>query len=225
MAIKRRNLEVVDNNPAKMSIFELVKQLEKGAVNPASLSKDALRKCADVYKARGYSNSQIAEILNVDDKTVQRYIKQQREENSLTIGDNFQKNMVGEIIRNWRNQYQRLIKLSYSDDLTPNEIMKAIYFGHQVEKDGVELLERLGYLTKEVFAPEYQQESKIIVIKSGDVDVNKFPAFQNLSTEQKEQIVKMMDERNEVARKINKMMKDLTGEEIFYIPSKEEKKI
>jgi len=102
--------------------------------------------------------------------------------------------------------------------------MKAIYSAHQVEKDMIELLERLGYLTKEVFATGHEEGNKIILIMHGDVDLNKTPAFQKLTTEQKEQIVKMMDERYEVARKINKMMKDLTGEEIFHIPSKEENK-
>jgi hypothetical protein len=34
--------------------------------------------------------------------------------------------------------------------MTANEVMKAIYLAHQVEKDGIELLERLGYLSKTV---------------------------------------------------------------------------
>lgn len=224
MAKDEKAIEAAKVYPDKKSIFDLVKDLEKKAVKPSSLSREALRKCADVYKGRGYSNTQIAEILEVDEKTVQRYIKQQREENSLTIGKNFQKNIVGEIIRNWKTQYQRLLKLSYSDDLTPNEIMKAIYLAHQVEKDGVALLERLGYLTKEVFAPEYQEESRILVIKSGDIDLDKTPAFQSLAAEKKEKILVMMKERNKFTREINKLMKEFTGEEVFHITPEEETK-
>lgn len=95
MSKKEKANEAVKVDFEKMSIFEVVKQLEKQALSPASLNKDVLRKCADVYKGRGYSNSQIAEILEVDQKTVQRYIKQQREENSLVITEGFQKKIVG----------------------------------------------------------------------------------------------------------------------------------
>ena len=143
------NEEKVENGKAKKSIFGLTKQLEHRLINPASLRKEDKKKCADLFKSRGYSNIDIAEILEVDEKTVQRYIKDQREENALAITSNFQKQQIEEVIRHWHAQYYRLLKLSYSEGMTTNEVMKAIYLAHQVEKDGVELLERLGYLTKE----------------------------------------------------------------------------
>ncbi len=132
------------------SILELAKQLENKTINPTGQRKGDLKKCADLFKSRGYSNTDIAEILDVDEKTVQRYIKDQREENALAISSNFQKQIVGEIVRDWHKQYYRLLRLSYSEGMTANEVMKAIYLAHQVEKDGIELLERLGYLSKSV---------------------------------------------------------------------------
>jgi len=215
MSRNDKAIEVTNNDPSKMSIFELVKQLEKKMITPESLSKNVLRKCADIYKGRGYSNTQIAEILEVDEKTVQRYIKQQREENSLTIGQDFQKNIVGEIIRNWKTQYQRLLKLSYSDDLVPNEIMKAIYFAHQVEKDGVELLERLGYLRKEKVPEVNSGWRAIVMVSPYEIDPEKDRLVQKLSNEDKEEACKMINERAMLSVKINKFMKEKTGEELF----------
>jgi len=143
------NEEKAKNVEVRNSIFGLTKQLEHRLISPASLRKEDKKKCADLFKSRGYSNTEIAEILEVDEKTVQRYIKDQREENALAITSNFQKQQIEEVIRHWHAQYYRLLKLSYSEGMTTNEVMKAIYLAHQVEKDGVELLERLGYLTKE----------------------------------------------------------------------------
>jgi len=145
---KAKNMEV------RNSIFELAKQLENKSINPSDARKGDLKKCADLFKSRGYSNADIAEILDVDEKTVQRYIKDQREENALAISSDFQKQMVGEVVRDWHKQYYRLLRLSYSEGMTANEVMKAIYLAHQVEKDGIELLERLGYLSKSVGADD-----------------------------------------------------------------------
>ena len=147
-----QNVEVKEDDlvaqEQNRSIFDMAKQLESGKIEPVALTKEILVKCANIYKSRGYSNGQIAEILDVDEKTIQRYINIQREENALSLDVDFQKRMVSEVVNNWRAQYQRLLKLSYSEELTPSEIMKAIYLAHQVEKDGSELLERLGYLQK-----------------------------------------------------------------------------
>lgn len=143
------NIEKNDkSNMKKASIFDFAKQLENKTTSPASLSKQILKKCAELFKSRGYSNIDIGQILEVDEKTIQRYIKDQREENALIIGANFQRQLVGEVVRTWRSQYYRLLRLSYSEDLTSNEVMKSIYLAHQVQKDGIELLERLGYLSK-----------------------------------------------------------------------------
>jgi transposase len=143
------------------SISELAKQLENKTINPAGQRKGDLKKCADLFKSRGYSNTDIAEILDVDEKTVQRYIKDQREENALAISSNFQKQIIGEVVRDWHKQYYRLLRLSYSEGITANEVMKAIYLAHQVEKDGVELLERLGYLSKSVGIDDIKAELAI----------------------------------------------------------------
>jgi DNA-binding transcriptional regulator LsrR (DeoR family) len=84
------NEEKARSGEVKNSIFELAKQLEDKSINPSDMRKGDLKKCADLFKSRGYSNTDIAEILEVDEKTVQRYIKDQREENALAISSNFQ---------------------------------------------------------------------------------------------------------------------------------------
>jgi len=209
MGKKEKAIEAVKIEPDKMSIFELVKQLEKGIVKPGSINKEILKKCADVYKGRGYSNSQIAEILEVDQKTVQRYIKQQREENNLVITEGFQKKIIGQVVKNWQTQYQRLLKLSYSDNLTPNEIMKAIYLAHQVEKDGVELLERLGYLRKEKISEEKNEPDKMIVIRDANEEIKDCPEFKKLSSERKDQIRKILE--GDIVQKADEAIKNVSA--------------
>lgn len=115
------------------------------------------------------------------------------------------------------------MKLSYSDNLTPNEIMKAIYLAHQVEKDGAELLERLGYLRKEKIPKDNDSETKVIIIRSAEAEIEKRSEFQKLDPGQKEQIMKMVKERNEITHKINEQMKAFTGHEPSY-PGRHNKK-
>ena len=207
--------ERAKNGKESSSIFELAKQLENRSVVPSSLRKGDKKKCADLFKSRGYSNADIAEILDVDEKTVQRYIKDQREENALAISSNFQKQIVGEIVRDWNMQYFRLLRLSYSEGMTSNEVMKAIYLAHQVEKDGIELLERLGYLTKARAIDDIKEALELEKKSDGNIKKYKtlFDILSKLSSSQQDKVREFINKRyDEVAVDAEKMAKGFLGE-------------
>ncbi|MFA5039629.1 MAG: hypothetical protein WC732_08130 [Candidatus Omnitrophota bacterium] len=137
------------NNSRELSISELVQQLENKILEPGSLDKTVLQKCAVLFKNRGYSNEDISEILKVSSRTIDRYIENVRSETSLMVGINFQKELLGEILNHLKLRYQRLLRLSYSDKLSDFEKARTVCLCHQIEMDGVALLSRLGYLSRE----------------------------------------------------------------------------
>jgi hypothetical protein len=147
-AIVSRGESARDNHPWDTQLPELVDKLKAKEIAVSDVPREILQKCALYMKRHGESNLSIARVLDVDPRTVSRYLKIIREQESLTLGPNFQKSIVGECVNNWRASCQRLLMLSYSSDLTPLEQMKAIFVYHQVLKDGLELLEKLGYLSK-----------------------------------------------------------------------------
>jgi len=146
--------EIISQEPvidiSNLSVTELAKKIENQIIDPRILSKELLEKCAVFYKARrGYSNEDIAEILQVCTRTVERYIKNVRLDNSLQIGSNFQNEVLGEVLNNLRLRYERLWRLSYSNQLSDYEKARVIFMCDQIEMNELLLLSRLGYLSKE----------------------------------------------------------------------------
>jgi len=133
----------------RLSIPELAGQLESGHINPATLSKKVLRGCALFFKSMKYENEDIAAILHITVRSVERYLKRIKEENALVLGPDFQKNLVSKIMTSWRARGQRLLRLSYAKDMSSYEMARVISMCHQIDMSEVVLLERLGYLGRE----------------------------------------------------------------------------
>ena len=147
-AISGRDSSASQSNRFNMSTLELIERLKAKEITVAGLPKEILRRCALFMRSRGHSYSYIAEVMELSDKTIQRYVHEMREQESLKLGANFQKSIAAEFLNSWRAHSQRLLMLSYSPDLSVAEQIKTIFVLHQVEKDGIEVLERLGYLNK-----------------------------------------------------------------------------
>ncbi len=138
------------NNGKDLSIPEVAQQIENYKIDPKMLDKAVLEKIAVYYKSRrGYKTEDIAEILQVCSRTVERYIVNVRLKNSLEIGVNFQDELLGEILSNSKLRYQRLWRLSYSDKLSDYEKARIVFMCEQIEMNELEFLSRLGYLSRE----------------------------------------------------------------------------
>ena len=97
-----------------MSTLELVEQLKTKEITVAGLPKEILQRCALFMKSRSYSYSYIADVLELSDKTIQRYVHEMRKQESLKLGANFQKSIAAEFLNNWKNYAtKRLSKYSH----------------------------------------------------------------------------------------------------------------
>ncbi len=132
----------------ELSVSALAKQLENGELAPASLSQKVLKQYVVYRSACGYENYEIAEILGCTIRSVQRYLKAAKKDNLLNICENFQKTIFGEFLNNWKSEYNRLKKASYSEQLSDAERAKIIYALHQLDVSKIITLERLGYISQ-----------------------------------------------------------------------------
>lgn len=141
MGSKTKDLKMI-------SIVEIIKGLEDKTLNPKEFNKDVLREWAHAMKMRGYDNFEIGQLLQVTPRTVQRFISKARENHSLIASDDYQKHFMNQTVGNFMAQYDRLIRLSYSDKISDSERIRAIFAACQVQRDMVVILERLGYLNE-----------------------------------------------------------------------------
>ncbi len=133
----------------KISIAQVTAKLEAGEINPATLDKKTITQCIVYFISRGYSAEEIGPILNVSSRTIYRRMKKARSENSIKFGIEFQKDFVQDFMNSTNAQYRRMLRLSYSDDLTDYEKAKMIFILNKLELDRMALLEKLGYLSRE----------------------------------------------------------------------------
>lgn len=131
-------------------IREIVQQLESRSVSPDVLDRETLKACIKFFKViRGYSGWTIAEILHVSVRTVQRYAKKIREDNTMNLGLYWQKNLIGELLCKNRARVQRLERLLYLKDISPTNIIKITQAQDQLERNRIAVLAEGGYLSKE----------------------------------------------------------------------------
>lgn len=127
----------------KMS--EFVKKLQSGEMSPDTLGKEELQKVAWYLKDRGCSYSDIAETVDRDERTVRRYIRDERDGMcALEIGAKFQRDVIMDYVYGSNAQYQNLLKVLNQDELTPKEKIEIILRMHQILQHKLETLSKLG---------------------------------------------------------------------------------
>lgn len=135
--------------PLNMSVPELARQLEKRTIMPEGIRKAIRLECAWYLKSWGRSNAELGRLLALNVKMIQRYIAKKKKGISLKDDPGFQRELMSDIVYGWRARRQRLLRLSYADDISLAEELKILYLQHQIDKDMVEMLERVGYLSRE----------------------------------------------------------------------------
>jgi len=133
----------------KKLFTEVLVGLEDGTINPRELSKGTKKECIRFLKLKGYTALEVASILHMSSRNVFYHLDKIRKENALTTSVEFQRELIGEVLNNFRAEYSRLIRLSHSADLDDSEKVRAIYLACRIQVEMVSLFNRLGYLGKE----------------------------------------------------------------------------
>ena len=134
----------------QMNLLDVSDLLGRGQLAPERLRKETLEGCVAIFKIKGYSNLEIEKIINKDKRTVCRYIAEIRKQNSIVSDPDFQSEYIGEMTQFIDAQCQRLIKLSYSAEIGPQEQTRTIVAACQLKKYQADLLMDLGYLNRDL---------------------------------------------------------------------------
>ena len=157
-----------NNNLERRSVLDIVEALENKTLNPKELSKGTLKECIRVMRGKGYSSLEVGQTLKISTRSVQRCMEKIRRENVPKTSVDFQKGVVGEVINNLKAQYYRLIKISYMEDITCYERIRAIFAACQILKDATIIMERFGFLSKQKLEEPEQKESESLWNPHGD---------------------------------------------------------
>jgi transposase len=126
--------------------FALLKQIQSGRMDPSSVSKSSRRQLVVHLINDGYSTPDIAEILKVSDRTIERDRKAIRESNALSRDPRLVEQMTGRLVGEAELCVQRIRKAARDKEASPMVRIEAEHKCFQIVSGVVEGLQRLGYL-------------------------------------------------------------------------------
>jgi len=126
--------------------LSLLQKIQAGTVDPKCIRTTERRMIVSYLIADGYSTADIAQILKVSDRSIERDKKAIRETNALAADPELVEQMVGRLVCEAELSIQRIRKTA-RDKSTPQAVrIEAEYRCYQILSDMIGSLQRLGYL-------------------------------------------------------------------------------
>ena len=144
----QENPQPSDNTPCETEerTLSLLQKIQAGTVDPKCIRTAERRLVISYLMADGYSTADMAQILKVSDRSVERDKKVIRETNALAADPELVEQMVGRLVCEAELSVQRIRKTA-RDKGTPQAVkVDAEHRCYQIISDMVASLQRLGYL-------------------------------------------------------------------------------
>jgi hypothetical protein len=126
--------------------LSLLQKIQAGVTDPKGIRPAERRLVISYLMADGYSTADMAQILKVSDRSVERDKKTIREANALAASPELVEQMVGRLVCEAELSVQRIRKTA-RDKGTPQAVkVDAEHRCYQIVSDMVASLQRLGYL-------------------------------------------------------------------------------
>ena len=140
-------------------VLALIHQIKEGRLQPKTLSAEDRRRCVEVLRGEGYGHAEIAQILQVSERTIHRDIQQIRETHALAPDPTFPERMIGELCQQAEVSIARLRRIAREKNTSAMERAMAESFAWKVCREFFEKLQSVGYLPKvpqSILAEVYQ---------------------------------------------------------------------
>lgn len=141
-----------------MTIPEIAESLKEGKLQNVDIDEDIILQCLSYFQEQCYTDDMIASFLDRNSRTIRRYKDKLRKKNSLILGEDFQKDLLGDMLVNWKRQLSYFIRLANKEDVSSLDRMRALFYTHQIQRDIVDTLGKYGYLSKERGSADLDRE-------------------------------------------------------------------
>lgn len=127
-------------------VLSIIQEVKAGSLNPKTLFREERQRCVEVLTAEGLTESAIAQVFELSDRTIRRDLADIRQKNSLSPNIDFAKQFVGDLFTKAKNHHGYLMRLARSATATVGEKVGAELAAWKVLKEVIEKLQTLGYL-------------------------------------------------------------------------------
>jgi hypothetical protein len=129
-----------------MSSLKILQEIKNGVTDPKSLSGSERKSLIPFLMAEGQSTAEIAHLLKVSDRTIERDKKAIRKDNALAHDPELTNIMAGKLQYEAQLSIQRIRKFQRDKDCTPATKIDAEHRCFQIASTLSERLQSLGFL-------------------------------------------------------------------------------
>jgi len=193
----------------KMPVKELTEKLEKKEIEPNLLSGNLRLKCIIFYTSRGYTPTEIADILQMSDRHIRRQLLKWRNENEVDIDTDWLSRIILDVLNHYKMDRAFLLKQSYDENAPLAERSQARYLAWRVSREALQTIHAVGgfndidiFTLVDSLKTKYDKNHK-----PNNVPVTKEFILNILKENLKEEI-KRKKEVDEILKKISDCLKD-----------------
>ena len=126
--------------------LSLLQEIQTGTVDPKCIRPAERRRIVSYLMSDGYCTADMAQILKVSDRSIERDKKAIREANALAAGPELVEQMAGRLVCEANLSIQRIRKAARSKGAKQAVKVDAEHRCYQITSDMIFSLQRLGYL-------------------------------------------------------------------------------
>ena len=144
----QENPQPSDNTPGDTGerTLSLLQKIQAGTVDPKCIRPAERRLVVSYLMADGYSTADMAQILKISDRSVERDKKTIREANALAASPELVEQMVGRLRHEAELSIQRIRKATRDKTTAPAVKVDAEHRCYQIRSDMTASMRHLGYL-------------------------------------------------------------------------------
>ena len=144
----QENPQPPDSTPRETGerTVSLLQKIQAGTVDPKCIRPTERRLIVSYLMADGYSTAEMAQILKVSDRSIERDKKAIRQTNALAADPELVEQMVGRLVCEAELSIQRMRKAARDKDTPPAVRIDAEHRCYLIVSDMTTSLQRLGYL-------------------------------------------------------------------------------
>ncbi|MFC1762188.1 hypothetical protein ACFL6U_08910 [Planctomycetota bacterium] len=128
------------------SPIRLLIQLKEGKIQASDMSKDSRLACIEYLCGKGHNNAELAEILSLSIRSIQRYKQEIRRLNAVQQTQDFKDQQIGRMIKSAEAFTEKLLKMSSNDQTANHDVISALELAWKIQKESIFLYQTLGYL-------------------------------------------------------------------------------
>ena len=139
----------MENNqdlPEEKSVLSLIQEINDGMLNPKTLTQELRQDCVEALLFEGYTEIQIAQILQRSEKTIYRDVQAIRERNSLVPNIKFITQFIGSLVKKGLAHHDYLVRLSNGNSVSDADKIHARTAAWNILNELSERLQTIAYL-------------------------------------------------------------------------------